>query len=127
MKKPWVIYLFVFIAYESIAAIFLHQKDSLTISVFLSSLIYIVFCIGIFGLAFKRKIFSNRIWQVVSIVSIVLFLANWLMMPLIYKYSYDLPLSRIGIIQLFSVPSIPLYIGVYMYAWRSANVWNTGT
>lgn len=125
MNNFWQVYFFFIVIYEAVAIILLYQRGSVTFSI--SNIIQAFFIVGLYGLAFNHKFISKKFWQVVFGFSVIVFLHAWIMMPLIYRYSEELTLQKIGFLQLFSIPTIPLFIALYLYAWKSENIWHLGT
>lgn len=71
--------------------------------------------VGIVGLALNRKIFGHALWKIVSIVGGLLLIHSRIVMPFIYTTN-DIGWEQVAIIQLFSLPTIPIFIGLYIYA-----------
>jgi hypothetical protein len=125
MKKLWIFYLIIFLIFEVISLLFLWGKETYSFSI--ADIFQIVLVVGVIGLAFQKRIFLNIIWKILFVISVVVFLHAWVMMPLVYKFSEGLSFPKIVFIQLFNVPSIPLFVALYIYAWRSSKIWKAST
>jgi hypothetical protein len=125
MKKIWIFYLIIFLIFEFMSLVFLWGRENHSFSI--ADIFQIVLMVGVIGLAFQKRIFLNIIWKILFVISVVVFLHTWVMMPLVYKFSEGLSFPKIVFIQLFNVPSIPLFVALYIYAWRSSKIWKAIT
>jgi hypothetical protein len=121
MNKFWLIYFLFIIAYEFILVFVLNQKGYSKYTI--ADLFFVIFVIGLYGLAFRRRVISDKIWKVVFAISVIVFFHTWIVMPFVYRLSTGLTVSKIAYIQMFSIPNIPLFVALYVYAWRSAPLW----
>ena len=125
MNRFWIGYLIFFVIYEIVVVLYLNKIDQFKFSI--SEIFYLISIIGLVGLAFQQKFISAIIWKAVFAISIIILMNTWLVMPLIYWFSQGLPVSKIILIQLFSLPSIPLFAALYVYAYRSKKIWKGST
>ena len=117
-REWWVLYLACYLAFSAWAILQLPEPHTFN----LTDILYLLMMTGIVGLALNKRIISLSLWRVMFWIGITLLIHAWVIMPIIYL-NEGLQLLNIGIIQLFSVPALPLFIGLYIYAYRSPEIW----
>ena len=119
MKKEfWLIYVAFYIGFT----VWVIWRSPGPIFIPVTDLIHYGMLIGIIGLALGKKIISKTLWQVVSVIGGLMLIHSWLVMPAIFLNN-DIGWKQIAIIQLFALPTVPIFIGLYFYAWRSQQIW----
>ncbi len=114
----WGGYLVLFVVSELWALWGLPQQHAFTIT----DAAYCLFLVGIAGLAFNVRIISETLWRVVFGISVLFLVHTWLVMPVLYRRE-SLAWHQVALIQLFAIPALPLFLGLFLYAWRSPSVW----
>lgn len=121
MKLFWKTYFVFILGYEIAILYLLSIKKVFEIGV--ADFIHIFFFVGIFGLAFDRCVFTEKIWRYIFSLATIFFLHKYIVMPIVYIFSVKLPPFEILQIMLFSIPFVPIFFGLYIYAWRSSELW----
>ena len=116
--KWWLVYVILYLSYEAWAFSLLPEFNILNIS----NILYLIMLTGIVGLALQRKLINIKLWRIIFMLNIIFLIHGWVIMPIVF-YNDGVQLTDIGLIQLFSTPSLPIIIGLYIYAWRSPNIW----
>lgn len=114
----WLVYVVLYVAFSTWAV--WRLPDPVFIS--LTDLITFAMLIGIIGLALRKRLISQALWKIASVVGGLMFIHSWLVMPAIY-IANDLGWREIAVIQTFALPSLPIFIGLYVYAWHSKEIW----
>ncbi len=118
-SKWWLGYLAFYIIFNIWALTQLPELHSFNIT----DALYLIMASGVIGLALGKKIISLFLWKLIFWISVPLIIHAWVVLPFIY-FTEGIPWPNIGVIQLFSVPSLPLFIGVIVYVWRSPEIWS---
>jgi hypothetical protein len=84
----------------------------------------LVLLISIIGLGLQRRILVPVIWKIASGFSLFLAVGIWFVNPYIAVSGGHLTLGQALLVQLYTVPELPLLIGAFIYAWRSPNIWS---
>lgn len=121
MKLFWKTYFVLILCYEFAILFYFSTRNEFEVKIL--DLIFIFFFIGIFGLAFDRCVFTEKIWRYIFGIAVIFFIHKWIVMPLVYLFSTKLPLFKALQIMLLSAPFIPIFFGLYAYAWRSSELW----
>ncbi len=114
----WLVYIIFYFVYE----LWVFTQLPLPYTFNITDFFYFIMLVGITGLALKRKLINKPLWRIIFWVSIIFLFHTWIIMPIIYLNN-NIELEIIIRIQLFSVPSLPLFIGLFMYVWRSPIIW----
>jgi len=114
-RAVWGIYLVLYLAFEGWA--FSQSPGPHSFSI--TDGAYLLFLIGVGGLALNVRILTERFWRIVFGVSVLFLIHNWLVMPFVYFRSQGLGWNHVAIIQALSVPALPIFLGLFTYAWRS--------
>lgn len=115
----WVTYIIMFVGYETWAYSQLPEAQLITFEAFA----YMLFLVGVAGLAFGQCFLSQRFWRVVSLVSIFFLVHAWIVMPLVLRFGSSLSWSQVATVLLYSVPALPMFIGLFLYAWCCPEIW----
>ncbi|BCO31160.1 hypothetical protein TspCOW1_12630 [Thiohalobacter sp. COW1] len=112
-------YLILYLCYDTWVRATLSSGLEFTIT----DLFYLLMLLSIVGLALQRKIFTLKIWRAISALGLLLFIHAWVILPFLIYRGEGLEWEKIGVIQLYAVPSLPIFIGLFIYAWRSPAIW----
>src|SRR5437870_816080 len=118
-RAVWGIYLVLYLAFEGWAFSQLPGPHSFSIT----DGAYLLFLIGVGGLALNVRILTERFWRIVFGVSVLFLIHNWLVMPFVYFRSQGLGWNQVAIIQAFQSPALPIFLGLLIYPWRSPPIW----
>ena len=119
-KKIWLAYLILYFCY----GIWVRATLSSGLTFTVTDLFYLLMLLSVVGLALQRKIFTVKIWRAISGLGFLLFIHAWVILPFLIYRDEGIEWTKIGIIQLYAVPSLPIFIGLYVYAWQSPAIWN---
>ena len=122
-SKYWLIYLAFYLAFDIWSLLKLNEFNE-PHSFSITDIFYIIIFVSILGLIFQKKIINELFWRIISWVSIIFIIHTWVIMPMIYLDD-NIEWRAVGFIQLFAIPSLPLFIGLYIYAWRSREIWKS--
>ena len=119
-KNIWLAYLILYLCYD----IWVRTTLSSGLVFTVTDLFYLLMLLSIVGLALQKKIFTLKIWRAISGLGFLLFIHAWAILPFLIYRGEGIEWAKIGIIQLYAVPSLPIFIGLYVYAWHSPEIWN---
>ena len=121
-SRFWLIYVVLYLTYNVWALLYSSELNvSPTFNIF--NAFELIMLISIIGLSLQIKLINIFIWQKLFWVSIIYLLLVWVAAPISYIYN-DIGWKSIIIIQIFSIPTLPLFIGLFIYALRSPEIWN---
>src|SRR5439155_4840213 len=104
-RAVWGIYLVLYLAFEGWA----FSQSPVPHSFSITNGAYLLFLIGVGGLALNVRILTERFWRIVFGVSVLFLIHNWLVMPFVYFRSQGLGWNQVAIIQALSVPALPIF------------------
>ena len=115
MKKAWKIY-FIFMAILNIFSLFDFPRQVWMEIIFkISNLITLT---ALYGYCFNRKIWENLFWRFSFFVCALVEIIDCVTTNLFHR-----PLYSIGINIIAALIVVPIYIAMYLYAFKSNNIW----
>lgn len=115
----WFVYLGCFFAFEiwALSQVYAQYEWGL------ANVLTLLMMTSIVGLALKRNLFYLIFWRVLCWIGMANFIAI-LVVTMWTLRSDGLPWRTVAFVLLYSVPSLPLYIGLCLYAYGSPEIWS---
>ena len=82
---------------------------------------------GLFGFAFRKKILSQTLWKVAFFIVLAIFAHGFFYESVIDYLNNELDILGFLFVVVVQLPFIPLYLALYLYAWKSNHIWESGT
>ena len=81
---------------------------------------------GLFGFAFRKKILSQTLWKVAFFIVLAIFAHGFFYESVIDYLNNELDILGFLFVVVVQLPFIPLYLALYLYAWKSNHIWESG-
>ncbi len=78
--------------------------------------------IGLWGLAYKKRLLFRYVWVVIFGALILSLLNNFLVMPFVY-YNAELEVSSIITVLAFSLPTLLVALALFKYSHKNNELW----
>ena len=124
-RRLWLLYAAAYLGYSAGAFFWLKRSayPTLAIDAFIGEVPYLLFLVGVVGLAMHWRIISRGFWRVVFGFSVLVLAYSWVMLPVMNVQAGHLSIKQALLIQLFAVPALPMFVALFIYAWRSPSLW----